>query len=147
MVNAESLVEVKFQDLSLVDLAISKGITVVDMVFNGVPSKNNMASRPLTRVRMTMLYLPDEQSFIMGLKRVMRTYGGIHWVKKYYLNGFLSMKVKFLCYLIPQLNIYMTMVSFRRLHLLLVIPSWIVPVRYKCADHACGLSFLWRQNN
>lgn len=40
------------------------------MVFNGVSSKDDMASRPLTHVRMTMLHLPDEDEFIGGAQTV-----------------------------------------------------------------------------
>ncbi|GAA5794782.1 hypothetical protein HPULCUR_000129 [Helicostylum pulchrum] len=138
---AESLVEIKFQDPSHVDLAISKGVTIGDMVFNGVSSKDDMASRPLTHVRMTMLHLPDEDEFIMGLKQSMRPYGRIHQIKKYYRNGFYESKVSVLLdtasgYLDDDGEFQKPAPLTRNI----LLDKWniIVPVWHKGADPLCG---------
>lgn len=134
------IVEIKFQDPIHANLAISQGIVIGDMVFNGVSSKDDMASRPLTHVCMTMLHLPDDDEFIMGLKQSMRPYGRIYQIKKYYRNSFYESKVSVLLdssagYL-DEDGKYQKPTPLNR-NILLDKWNTIVPVWYKGADPVC----------
>ncbi|KAG2191927.1 hypothetical protein INT47_007552 [Mucor saturninus] len=89
----EIMVEVKFKQAASTTMAITKGVSVKNMLFKGspsIPSGNNT----LVHVKMTLLRIPDQETFLADLKRSLRYYGEVYQVKEFtcgvYFEGGLS---------------------------------------------------------
>ncbi|KAG2194348.1 hypothetical protein INT47_011515 [Mucor saturninus] len=83
----EIMVEVKFGQATSTTKAITQGVSVKNMLFKAspsIPSGNNT----LVHVKMTLLRIPDKETFLADLKRSLRYYGEVYQVKEYTCGGY-----------------------------------------------------------
>lgn len=88
-----------------------------------------------------MLHLPDEDVFVSGLKQLMRPYGRVYQIKKYFTNGYYEGKVSLLLdtsagYLDEDGN-YQKPTPLTQ-NILLDEWNFIVPIWYKGAEPIFG---------
>ncbi|KAG2193948.1 hypothetical protein INT47_003518 [Mucor saturninus] len=77
----EFMVEVKFLMPTSTTETMIHGVTYKNFLFKGspsVPSGNNT----LVHVKMTLLRIPDRETFLVDLKRLLRYYGEVYQVKE-----------------------------------------------------------------
>ncbi|KAI7875445.1 uncharacterized protein EV154DRAFT_430085 [Mucor mucedo] len=83
----EIMVEVKFVMPRSTTKAITHGVSHKNLLFKGspsVPSGNNT----LVHVKMTLLRIPDKDTFLADLKRSLRYYGEVYQMKQYTCGGY-----------------------------------------------------------
>ncbi|KAI7875638.1 uncharacterized protein EV154DRAFT_472712 [Mucor mucedo] len=83
----EFMVEVKFVMPTSTTKAMTHGVSYKNLLFKGspsVPSGNNT----LVHVKMTLLRIPDKDTFLADLKRSLRYYGEVYQVKEYTCGGY-----------------------------------------------------------
>ncbi|KAI7875630.1 uncharacterized protein EV154DRAFT_430014, partial [Mucor mucedo] len=83
----EIMVEVKFVMLTSTTKEITHGVNHKNLLFKGspsVPSGNNT----LVHVKMTLLRIPDKDTFLADLKGSLRYYGEVYQVKEYTYGGY-----------------------------------------------------------
>ncbi|KAG2193796.1 hypothetical protein INT47_009938 [Mucor saturninus] len=83
----EIMVEVKFVMPTSTTKAMMHGVSHKNFLFKGspsVPSGNNT----LVHVKMTLLRIPDKETFLADLKRSLRYYGEVYQVKEYTCGGY-----------------------------------------------------------
>ncbi|KAG2194349.1 hypothetical protein INT47_011516 [Mucor saturninus] len=83
----EIMVEVKFVMPTSTTKAMMHGVSYKNFLFKGspsVPSGNNT----LVHVKMTLLRIPDKETFLADLKRSLRYYGEVYQVKEYTCGGY-----------------------------------------------------------
>jgi hypothetical protein len=89
----ELLVEAKFAQAESSVKALTMGITVGDLVFKAVSSKDDMVNTSMVHVQMNIPYIPDKATFVSDLKRSLRYYGEVYQVKQFTCNGFFEGQV------------------------------------------------------
>ncbi|KAG2193798.1 hypothetical protein INT47_009940 [Mucor saturninus] len=83
----EIMVEVKFKQPTSTTRAITQGVIVKELLFKGSPSIPS-GNKTLVHVKLTLLRIPDQETFLADLKRSLRYYGEVYQVKEYTCAGY-----------------------------------------------------------
>ncbi|KAG2193449.1 hypothetical protein INT47_004671 [Mucor saturninus] len=98
--NGDLLIEAKFVDDSGAEKAVSTGVTVKDKVIKGTYSSDPV-EYTLVHVKMSLLYIPDQEDFLEHLMSSLLFYGQVLQVKEYtcgsYFEGELSVILNTSC--------------------------------------------------
>jgi hypothetical protein len=84
--SGDLLVEVKFVVPESTTKAISVGVKVGELCFKASPSNDSLSNSNLVHVKLSLLRIPDEDTFVANLKRSLRYYGEVYQIKKFTYN-------------------------------------------------------------
>ncbi|KAG2193793.1 hypothetical protein INT47_009935 [Mucor saturninus] len=90
------LVEVKFSSPESTTKAVSTGVMVGEFCFKASSSQDGMSNSNLVHVKLSMLRIPDEETFAADLKRSLKYYGKVYQIKKFTYHGFFEGEVSVL---------------------------------------------------
>ncbi|KAL9536796.1 hypothetical protein MBANPS3_012360 [Mucor bainieri] len=85
--NGDLLVEAKFSSQEATQRALRLGITHQDVVYKATAVKDN-SEGTLTHVQMTIVRMPEMETFVGDLQRSLKYYGKVCQIKKYTIDGF-----------------------------------------------------------
>ncbi|KAL7326113.1 hypothetical protein PS15p_208501 [Mucor circinelloides] len=137
--NSDLLVEAKFDIVEDTKRAIHAGITYKEVVYKATAAKDNSEGK-LTHVQMTMVRMPNMNTFLEDLLRSLKYYGKVYQVKKYKIDGYFEGHVSFMIdttaqYTDDEGNAY----EVQPLSQMLYLSAWdvYVPAMYKGAPPVC----------
>jgi hypothetical protein len=94
--SGDLLVEVKFVVPESTTKAVSVGVSVGDLSFKATPSTDSMSNSNLVHVKLNLLRIPDEETFVADLKRSLRYYGQVYQIKKFLFHGYFEGEISVL---------------------------------------------------
>lgn len=94
--SGDLLVEVKFVVPESTTKAISVGVKVGELCFKASPSNDSLSNSNLVHVKLSLLRIPDEETFVANLKRSLRYYGEVYQIKKFTYNGYFEGEISVL---------------------------------------------------
>ena len=86
------LIEAKFNVSSNSMEAVNRGIIVNGIVYKATVARDNSEGK-LTHVQMTIVRMPNMETFLEDLMRSLKYYGKLYQIKKYTCDGFFEGQV------------------------------------------------------